>query len=75
MCLKTLVTTDLIGITRDHSAPTSDIDKYYKIGYGWVPADTALTANSNPCGLHGDLHLLPDINSRVRMNIASTPLD
>jgi glutamine synthetase len=84
MSLTTLVTTDLIGITRGRSIPTSNLDNYYKTGCGWVPADSALTpqdiiSDTNPWGSHGDLRLLPDKNSRVTIlngpNIKSTPLD
>jgi glutamine synthetase len=82
--LTTLVTTDLIGITRGRSIPTINLDEYLNIGCGWVPANSALTpqdiiADTNPWGSHGDLRLLPDKNSRVRIpngpNIKSTPLD
>jgi glutamine synthetase len=78
MSLTTLVTTDLIGITRGRSIPTSDMDKYYVTGCGWVPADSALTpqdiiADSNPWGSSGDLRLLPDKTSRVRINNGPNP--
>jgi glutamine synthetase len=82
--LTTLVTTDLIGITRGRSIPTSEVEKYYEIGCGWVPANSALTpqneiVDSNPWGSQGDLRLLPDKNSRVRINNGpdpkSTPFD
>ena len=82
--LTTLITTDLIGITRGRSVPTSDLDQYYEIGCGWVPANSALTPqneidSSNPWGSHGDLRLLPDENSRVRIENGpdkeSTPFD
>ncbi|CAF1085850.1 unnamed protein product [Adineta ricciae] len=82
--LTTLVTTDLIGITRGRSVPTYDLEKYFKTGCGWVPADSALTpqdviADANRWGSHGDLRLLPDKNSRVQIangpDSKSTPLD
>jgi glutamine synthetase len=84
MSLTTLVTTDLIGITRGRSIPTSNVDEYSKIGCGWVPANSALTpqdiiTDSNPWGSHGDLRLLPDKTSRIRIvngpDIKSTPFD
>jgi glutamine synthetase len=34
MSLTSLVTTNLIGITRGRSLPQSDLDKYYEIGCG-----------------------------------------
>ena len=84
MSLTTLITTDLIGITRGRSIPTSDLHKYVDIGCGWVPANSALTPQneidpSNPWNSHGDLRLLPDENSRVTIpngpDERSTPFD
>ena len=84
MYLTTLVTTDLIGITRGRSIPTENLAEYNNIGCGWVPADSALTpqdiiSDSNPWGSHGDLRLFPDKTSRVRIengpDIKSTPFD
>jgi len=73
MSLTTLVTTDLIGITRGRSIPTENLDDYWDIGCGWVPADSALTpqniiADPNPWGSIGDLRLLPSKNSRVKIS-------
>ncbi|MFO5802085.1 hypothetical protein ACLBSQ_33520, partial [Klebsiella pneumoniae] len=41
-------------------------------GCGWVPANSSLTPQDlidegSPWGSHGDLRLLPDPNSRVRV--------
>ncbi|WP_447758798.1 glutamine synthetase [Pseudomonas moraviensis] len=68
--MTTLVTTDLIGITRGRSFPTDELEHYQAAGCGWVPANSALTpqdiiASSNPWGAYGDLRLIPDLNSRV----------
>lgn len=68
--MTTLVTTDLIGITRGRSFPTDELEHYQAAGCGWVPANSALTpqdiiASSNPWGAYGDLRLVPDLDSRV----------
>jgi glutamine synthetase len=68
--MTTLVTTDLIGITRGRSFPTDELEHYQAAGCGWVPANSALTpqdiiASTNPWGAYGDLRLIPDLGSRV----------
>ncbi|WP_323163699.1 glutamine synthetase [Pseudomonas atacamensis] len=68
--MTTLVTTDLIGITRGRSFPSDELEHYQAAGCGWVPANSALTpqdiiASSNPWGAYGDLRLIPDLSSRV----------
>ncbi|HWH85365.1 MAG TPA: glutamine synthetase [Pseudomonas sp.] len=68
--MTTLVTTDLIGISRGRSFPTDELEHYQAAGCGWVPANSALTpqdiiASSNPWGAYGDLRLIPDPSSRV----------
>ncbi|WP_370601407.1 glutamine synthetase [Pseudomonas nitroreducens] len=72
MRLTSFVTTDLCGITRGRSLPESDVADQLATGCGWVPANSALTpqdiiAEDNPWGSHGDLRLLPDPDSRVRL--------
>ncbi|CAF3001686.1 unnamed protein product [Rotaria sp. Silwood2] len=76
--LTMLVTTDLTGITRGRTFPAEAIDDYWNSGCGWVPANSALTpqdviADSNPWGSHGDLRLLPDRTSRVRISNGPDP--
>lgn len=71
--MTTIVTTDLIGVTRGRSFPTDELDAYQMAGCGWVPANSALTpqdiiASSNPWGAYGDLRLIPDLSSRVTVN-------
>lgn len=71
--LTTLVTTDLIGITRGRSFPTDELEYYQATGCGWVPANSALTpqdiiASTNPWGAYGDLRLIPDLSSRVTVS-------
>ncbi|MBX9409884.1 glutamine synthetase [Pseudomonas baetica] len=68
--MTTIVTTDLIGITRGRSFPTDELELYQAAGCGWVPANSALTpqdiiASTNPWGAYGDLRLIPDLASRV----------
>ncbi|MHA3737008.1 glutamine synthetase [Pseudomonas sp. Eth.TT006] len=68
--MTTIVTTDLIGITRGRSFPTDELEHYLAGGCGWVPANSALTpqdiiASTNPWGAYGDLRLIPDLASRV----------
>lgn len=71
--MTTIVTTDLIGVTRGRSFPTDELEAYRVAGCGWVPANSALTpqdiiASSNPWGAYGDLRLIPDLSSRVTVN-------
>src|SRR4030081_3596831 len=67
-----LVCCDLGAIVRGRSLPASDLDAHLAAGVGWVPANHALTplgplAEPNPFGSTGDLRLLPDVRTRVRV--------
>ncbi|TBN33692.1 glutamine synthetase family protein [Pseudomonas sp. BGI-2] len=71
--MTTIVTTDLIGVTRGRSFPTDELEHYRAAGCGWVPANSALTpqdiiASTNPWGAYGDLRLIPDLSSRVTVS-------
>ncbi|RON47865.1 glutamine synthetase family protein [Pseudomonas frederiksbergensis] len=71
--MTTIVTTDLIGVTRGRSFPTDELEHYQASGCGWVPANSALTpqdviASTNPWGAYGDLRLIPDMASRVMVS-------
>lgn len=71
--MTTLVTTDLIGVTRGRSFPTDELEHYQAAGCGWVPANSALTpqdviASTSPWGAYGDLRLIPDMTSRVTVS-------
>lgn len=71
--MTTIVTTDLIGVTRGRSFPSDELDSYTLGGCGWVPANSALTpqgaiASNNPWGAYGDLRLIPDMQSRVQIS-------
>lgn len=70
--MTTIVTTDLIGVTRGRSFPADELESYQQAGVGWVPANSALTpqdrvAENNPWGSCGDLRLIPDMTTRVQV--------
>ena len=74
--LLALVCCDLGSIVRGRSLPASELAPYLDAGVGWVPANHALTplgplAEPNPFGSTGDLRLLPDIDTRVRVEAGS----
>ena len=67
-----LVCCDLGAIVRGRSVFASELDEHLRTGIGWVPANHALTplgpvAEPNPFGSTGDLRLLPDADTRVRV--------
>jgi glutamine synthetase len=67
-----LVCCDLGAIVRGRALPVCDLDAHLATGVGWVPANHALTplgplAEPNPFGSIGDLRLLPDVHTRVRV--------
>ncbi|HWN67973.1 MAG TPA: glutamine synthetase family protein [Haliangium sp.] len=78
--LATCLTTDLVAITRGRSFPAEALPSYLETGTGWVPANMALTpfdviAEDNPWGSAGDLRLLPDEGTRIRLSqLGRTPL-
>lgn len=66
--------TDLSGLARGRGFPVEDLEDRLRIGVGWVPADQALTAfgpiaDPNPWGPMGDLRLLPDPTTKVRVDL------
>lgn len=66
--------TDLSGLSRGRGFPARDLDARLRSGVGWVPADQALTAfgpiaDPNPWGPMGDLRLLPDPTTKVRVDL------
>ena len=70
--LLALVCCDLGAIVRGRALPVADLDAHLAAGVGWVPANHALTplgplAEPNPFGSTGDLRLLPDLDTRVRV--------
>lgn len=72
MDLINIVTTDLTAITRGRAVPLEALDSHAGSGCGWVPANSALTpqdiiADPNPWGSHGDLRLVPDLDSRIHV--------
>ncbi len=65
---------DLSGLARGRGFPVADLEERLRSGVGWVPADQALTAfgpiaDPNPWGPMGDLRLLPDPATRVRVDL------
>ncbi len=70
--LVALVCCDLGGIVRGRSVLASELEAQLGAGVGWVPANQALTplgpvAEPNPFGSIGDLRLLPDPATHVRV--------
>jgi len=70
--LVALVCCDLGAIVRGRALPASDLEAHLAAGVGWVPANHALTplgplAEPSPFGSTGDLRLLPDVHTRVRV--------
>jgi glutamine synthetase len=70
--LVALVCCDLGAIVRGRSLPASELAAHADCGVGWVPANQALTpigtlAEPNPFGSTGDLRLLPDLDTHVRV--------
>lgn len=70
--LVSLVTCDLAGLVRGRSVPLADLDRRLEIGVGWVPANQSISAfgdlaEPNPWGSAGDVRLMPDARTRVRI--------
>jgi glutamine synthetase len=70
--LVALVCCDLGSIVRGRSLFSSELEGALQHGVSWVPANHALTplgpvAQANPFGSTGDLRLLPDSSTRVRV--------
>ncbi len=80
--LLSLVCCDLGAIVRGRSLFASELPGAFSAGVGWVPANHALTplgpvAEGNPFGSTGDVRLLPDPGTRVRVEAGgeATPLE
>ena len=72
--LVALLYNDLSGLTRGRAFPLEQIDRRRESGVGWVPANQGLTAfgaiaEPNPWGSVGDLRLVPDVNTEVRVDL------
>jgi glutamine synthetase len=75
--LVALVCCDLGGIVRGRSLPTTELGETLRAGVGWVPANHSLTphgplAARTPFDSTGDLRLLPDPDTHVRVEAANT---
>lgn len=71
--LAALVCCDLGAIVRGRSIPADELSEHLASGVGWVPANSALTplgplAEPNPFGSTGDLRLLPDPDTHMRID-------
>lgn len=74
--LVALVCCDLGAIVRGRSLPAAELAARRDSGVGWVPANHSLTpigslAEPNPFGSTGDLRLLPDAATHVRVEAAA----
>jgi glutamine synthetase len=74
--LVALVCCDLGAIVRGRSLLAAELPAALSAGVGWVPANHALTplgpvAEGNPFGSIGDLRLLPDPDTRTRVDGAT----
>jgi glutamine synthetase len=70
--LVAFVCCDLGGIVRGRSLPANELGARLDVGVGWTPANHALTplgalAEPNPFGSTGDLRLLGDPDTHVRV--------
>ncbi|HEY2397629.1 MAG TPA: glutamine synthetase family protein [Solirubrobacteraceae bacterium] len=70
--LVALVCCDLGSIVRGRSLPTAQLGARLQAGVGWVPANMSITplgsiAEETPFGSTGDLRLLPDPETQVRV--------
>ena len=75
--LVALVCCDLGGIVRGRSLLSTELDQTLQAGVGWVPANHSLTphgplAERTPFDSTGDLRLLPDPGTHVRVEAEST---
>jgi glutamine synthetase len=74
--LVALVCCDLGSIVRGRSVLASEFSAHLDAGVGWVPANHSLTpfgplAEATPFGSTGDLRLLPDRDTHVRVEASS----
>ncbi|HEX4188835.1 MAG TPA: glutamine synthetase family protein [Solirubrobacteraceae bacterium] len=72
--LVALVCCDLGSIVRGRSLPTAQLGARLQAGVGWVPANMSITplgtiAEETPFGSTGDLRLLPDAETQVRVEV------
>jgi glutamine synthetase len=70
--LVALVCCDLGAVVRGRSLRASEVEEHLQAGIGWAPANQALTplgpiAEPNPFGSAGEVRLLPDPETRVRV--------
>lgn len=72
-----VLTTDLSSITRGRSFPADQIESFLARGIGWVPANIAIDAFGriapHPWGSSGDLRVIPDPQTHVRIDASVAP--
>ena len=74
-------TTDLAGLLRGKAFPASEIESRLRKGVGWTPTNVQITCFNaiaeTPFGALGDLALVPDPDTRIRLPEAegAGPLD
>lgn len=72
-------TSDLAGLVRGKAFPASEWERRLIRGVGWTPTNVQLTCfdaiAETPFGALGDLALIPDPATRVRLADAEPPLD
>jgi glutamine synthetase len=80
--LVALVCCDLGSIVRGRSLPTAQLGARLQAGVGWVPANLSITplgglAEQSPFSSVGDLRLLPDAETQLRVEARSgeSPLE
>jgi glutamine synthetase len=71
--LTALVCCDLGAIVRGRAVLTDELEEHLAHGIGWVPANHSLTplgslAQESPFDSRGDLRLLPDADTRARVD-------
>jgi glutamine synthetase len=68
---------DLAGKVRGKAFPASDFEKRLKRGVGWTPTNVQITCfdaiAESPFGSFGDLLLIPDPDTRTRIEIGDEP--
>lgn len=67
-----VITSDIAGKSRGKSFPLKDVEKRLKRGVGWTPTNVQITCfdaiAESPFGSLGDLLLIPDADSRVKLD-------
>lgn len=72
-----VATSDLSGIIRGKSFPTTELEKRKSRGVGWTPTNVQITCfdtiGESPFGSLGDLMLVPDLDTRITIETPGEP--